>query len=90
VQCAFGAKPIFGGQSDWAASFQPELIGKKGRLLPLVMIFHKFLSQHPSSSKFKTTGDPDSSISAWLDPGTQVELAAQPNSLFDPLNPQRH
>jgi hypothetical protein len=68
LQCAFRAKPIFGGRSGWAASVHPELIGKKRRLLLLVMIFHKFLS-----SKSKTTGDPDRSISAWLDPGVQVE-----------------
>jgi hypothetical protein len=73
VQCAFRAKPIFGGRSDWAASVHPELIGKNRRLLLLFMIFHKFLSEHPSSSKSKTTGDPDRSISAWPDPGTQVE-----------------
>jgi hypothetical protein len=41
VQCAFRAKPIFGGRSDWAASFHPELIGKKRRLLLIVMIVHK-------------------------------------------------
>jgi hypothetical protein len=71
VQCAFRAKPIFRGRSDWAASFHPELIGKKRRLLLLFMIFHKCLSQHPNSSKSKTTRDPDRSIFAWLDPGTQ-------------------
>jgi hypothetical protein len=68
VQCAFRAKPILGGRSAWAASVNPELIGKKRRLPLLVMIFHKFLS-----SQSKTTGDPDRSISAWLDPGAQVE-----------------
>src|SRR5580658_9788618 len=73
MQCAFRAKPIFGGRSAWAASFHPELIGKKHCLLLLFMIFHTFLSQHPSSSKSKTTGNPDRSISAWLDPGTQIE-----------------
>jgi hypothetical protein len=63
VQCAFRAKPILGGRSAWSPSVHPELIGKKRRLLLLVMIFHKFLS-----SQSKTTGDPDRSISAWLDP----------------------
>jgi hypothetical protein len=88
VQCAFRAKPIFGGRSDWAASFHPELIGKKRRLLLLVMIFHKFLSQHPSSSKSKTTGDPDRSISACLIQVFRSRLAAQPNPPFDPFNPK--
>jgi hypothetical protein len=82
VQCAFRAKPIFGGRSDWAAPFHPELIGKKRCLLLLVMIFHKFLSQHPSSSKSKTSGDPDRSISAWFDPGTQVETRRSAESFL--------
>jgi hypothetical protein len=73
VQCAFRAKPIFGGRSDEAASFHPELMGGKRRLLLLFMIFHQFLSQHPSTSKSKTTGDPDRSISAGVDPATPVE-----------------
>jgi hypothetical protein len=50
-------------------SLCPSRIDRQEAPLPLlVMIFHKFLS-----SQSKTTGDPDRSISAWLDPGAQVE-----------------
>jgi hypothetical protein len=89
VQCAFRAKPIFGGRSDWAASCHPELIGKKRRLLPLVMILHKFLSQHPNSSKSKMTGNPDGRFRRGLIQVTRSKLAPQPNPPFDPFNPQR-
>jgi hypothetical protein len=57
VQCAFRAKPIFGGRSDWAASFHPELIGKKRRLLLPFMIFHKSFHyiQVPLNPKRRST-----------------------------------